>query len=535
MKFASVELAKAKGHILAHSLPLESGALKKGITLGADDLEKLKLARQTDVTVAMLEQGDVAENEAAQTLADNFISIGIKATQAVAGRVNLIAEHDGILSLNTIKIETFNTVDEAITIATLPDFTRVKKGNLLATLKIIPYGVAKIQINRALGCIGQGCIQLHGFTPKTCDIILTKTQGFKPSLLTKAEKVIRTRINPLNLHVNNCRVVDHSAQAIRGALQAAKSDMVLILGASATSDRQDVVPEGIIQAGGKITRFGMPVDPGNLLVLGTYQDRPIIGLPGCARAPALNGADWVLERLCAGLPLKTTDIARMGVGGLLKEIPDRIQPRMQPHQTRAGVTAILLAAGSSSRMRGDDKLMRKVGNATLLRHCVEVALGANIDQCIVVLKEGATDHKTALQDLPVKIVETADAGLGMSASLRAGILAMDTTPKAILVGLADMPDLTPDHFNKIIAGHDASKNRFIICPTNPNGKRGHPVLFDAKFTENLTNLQGDTGAKDILKTVPEWVFEIPSDAAVSLDLDTPEAWDAWALTQAPNR
>ncbi len=535
MKFASVELAKAKGHILAHSMPLESGVLKKGITLGTHDLQKLKLAGQTDVTVAMLEQGDVAENEAAQTLADSFISKDVIATQAVAGRVNLIAEHDGILSLNTTEIEAFNAVDEAITIATLPDFSRVKKGNLLATLKIIPYGVAKVQIDRSLRCLGSECFQLHAFTPKSCDIILTKTQGFKSSLLTKAEKAIRTRISPLNLRVESSCVVDHSAQEICSALQVAKSDMVLILGASATSDRQDVVPEGIVQAGGKITRFGMPVDPGNLLVLGTYQGRAVIGLPGCARAPALNGADWVLERLCAGLSLEATDIARMGVGGLLKEIPDRIQPRMQPHQTRAGVTAILLAAGSSSRMRGDDKLMRKVGNATLLRHCVEVALGANIDHCIVVLKAGATDHKAALQGLPVKIVETADADLGMAASLRAGILAMDTTPKAILVGLTDMPDLTAEHFNKVIAGHDPDKNRFIICPTNPNGKRGHPVLFDAKFTENLTNLQGDTGAKDILKTVPEWVYEIPSDAAVSLDLDTPEAWDAWALTQAPNR
>jgi molybdenum cofactor cytidylyltransferase len=535
MKFATVELAKAKGHILAHSIPLESGVLKKGITLGAEDLAKLKLAGQTGVTIAMLEQGDIAENEAAQTLADTFISSGIKSTQAVAGRVNLIAEHDGVLCLTVPHIEAFNAVDEAITIATLPNFARIKKGTLLATLKVIPYGVAKTQINRAVGCIGQNCIQLHGFKPKTCDIILTRTQGFKSSLLTKAEKAIRTRINPLNLQVKNCSVVDHSAQAISDTLETSQSDMVLILGASATSDRQDVVPEAIVQAGGEIKRFGMPVDPGNLLVLGSHQGRAVIGLPGCARAPALNGADWVLERLCAGLPLEATDIAHMGVGGLLKEIPDRIQPRMQPHQARSGVTAILLAAGSSSRMRGDDKLMRKVGNASLLRHCVEVALGANIDHCIVVLKEGATDHKAALQSLPVKIVETPDADLGMSASLRAGILALDTMPKAILVGLADMPNLTPDHFNKIIAGHDPDTNRFIICPTNPNGKRGHPVLFDAKFTENLANLQGDTGAKDILKTVPEWVYEIPSDAAVSLDLDTPEAWDAWVLSQASSR
>ncbi len=529
MKFATVELRQAKGHILAHSLALQHGVLKKGITLGVSDLEKLELTGQTHITVAMLEDGDIAEDKAAQTLANAFITDGIKSTQAVAGRVNLIAEHDGILSLKTQAIETFNAVDEAITVATLANFARVKKGTLLATLKIIPYGVAKSQINLALHSIGKNCFQLHEFTPKICDIILTKTHGFKPSLLTKAEKTIRTRITPLNMQAENSYVVDHSTQAVAKAIQTAKGDMILILGASATSDRQDVVPEGIVQAGGEITRFGMPVDPGNLLVLGTYQGKAVVGLPGCARAPALNGADWVIERLCAELPLSATDISHMGVGGLLKEIPDRIQPRMQPHQPCSGVAAVLLAAGSSNRMRGEDKLMRKVGGIPMLRHCVKAALGSDIDQCIVVLKKDATDHKNALQGLPVKIVETRDASLGMSASLRTGILALDNTPKAILVGLTDMPDLTSDHFNKVITAHDPHKNRFIVCPTSLTGKRGHPVLFDTKFTENLTGLQGDTGAKGILKTVPEWVYEVPLDDAVLLDLDTPEAWDAWEI------
>ena len=69
------------------------------------------------------------------------------------------------------------------------------------------------------------------------------------------------------------------------------------------------------------------VDPGNLLFLGTLSERPVIGLPGCARAPALNGADWVLARVMCGINVTDADIAAMGVGGLLKEIPSRPQPR----------------------------------------------------------------------------------------------------------------------------------------------------------------------------------------------------------------
>jgi molybdenum cofactor cytidylyltransferase len=121
--------------------------------------------------------------------------------------------------------------------------------------------------------------------------------------------------------------VAHRTGAVAEALAASHSDLVLILTGSATSDISDVVPSAIGEAGGAVERFGMPVDPGNLLVLGRIGARPVIGLPGCARSPALNGADWVLERVACGVAVTSADIAAMGVGGLLKEIPTRPQPR----------------------------------------------------------------------------------------------------------------------------------------------------------------------------------------------------------------
>jgi molybdenum cofactor cytidylyltransferase len=123
------------------------------------------------------------------------------------------------------------------------------------------------------------------------------------------------------------RIVPHDTAALAQALQDIAGEVVLILTASATSDIADVAPEAVRQAGGRVDRFGMPVDPGNLLFLGALGSRPVIGLPGCARSPALNGADWVLSRIVCGLPVTGADIAGMGVGGLLKEIPTRPQPR----------------------------------------------------------------------------------------------------------------------------------------------------------------------------------------------------------------
>ena len=102
----------------------------------------------------------------------------------------------------------------------------------------------------------------------------------------------------------------------------------MIHGASAILDRRDVIPAAIEAAGGRIDHFGMPVDPGNLLLLGRVAGRPVLGLPGCARSPKINGFDWVLERLVAQLPVGAAEIMRMGSGGLLAEIPSR--PNRRP-------------------------------------------------------------------------------------------------------------------------------------------------------------------------------------------------------------
>src|SRR6202043_2447208 len=106
-------------------------------------------------------------------------------------------------------------------------------------------------------------------------------------------------------------------------------DILLIHGASAILDRRDVIPAAVIAAGGRVDHFGMPVDPGNLLLLGHVGTIPVLGLPGCARSPKVNGFDWVLERLVAGVPVGPREIMSMGAGGLLAEIPSRPLPRAQ--------------------------------------------------------------------------------------------------------------------------------------------------------------------------------------------------------------
>lgn len=324
MKFGPVPVASAKGAILAHSLIAGGKAFRKGHIITPEDVALL-VAHVDHITVARLEPDDVAENEAARRLAEALQGKNLRMTEAFTGRANLVAETAGVVRINT-DLGALNGVDEAISLATLPDYARVTDGQMVATIKIIPYAVPSTLLETAVQTVSD-LIDLHPFRLNSASIILTETPSLKKSLTVKAEDVLLRRLTSLGVDNVDVSVVPHETSVVADSISNAKGEAVLVLGGSATSDRKDVCPAALIASGGTLHRFGMPVDPGNLLFIGAHNARPVIGLPGCVRSPALNGADWVLERIAAGLTVTSQDIAAMGLGGLLKEIPTRPQPR----------------------------------------------------------------------------------------------------------------------------------------------------------------------------------------------------------------
>lgn len=328
MEFGPQPLDDSIGAILAHSLRGDGYAIKKGKRLTADDAETLRAAGISTVVTARLTPDDVPEDEAAWRIAAAAAGGGLTVDDAFTGRCNLRAAAPGLLRLRPEAIHEANEVDEALTIATLPDLARVSAGQMVATAKVIPYAAPSNALEYVCYVLANRPMRLFPFEPIRMALIVTWPEGQKESLHKKAALEARKRIVALGSPAPEAVVVAHETGALTEALTALPdTDAVLIFGGSATSDRRDVAPAAVVDAGGSIERFGMPVDPGNLLALGTYRGKPLVILPGCARSPALNGADWVLERLAARLPVTGEDIARMGVGGLLKEIPSRPQPR----------------------------------------------------------------------------------------------------------------------------------------------------------------------------------------------------------------
>ncbi len=324
MKFGTVSVAEALGAVLAHSL-VGGKRIPKGTVLEADHVAALIEAGFQDVTVARLEEGDIDEDTAAARLAQAMLAgvDGVRATGAGAGRVNLYANHCGLMRINAEIVHKINAIDPMITVATVPDYHRVDADGMIATLKIIAYAVPSSALDRA-SAIATGAVSL--LRPAFSSVTLIETTiGDTPS--DKGRRAMAGRVERMAMGLSERVLVPHQEEPLAQAIANAPGEVIFVLTASATSDVMDVAPQALRQAGGVIERFGMPVDPGNLLFLGRFGEKPVIGLPGCARSPALNGADWVLERVICGLEVSHDDIAAMGVGGLLKEIPIRPMPR----------------------------------------------------------------------------------------------------------------------------------------------------------------------------------------------------------------
>jgi molybdenum cofactor cytidylyltransferase len=319
-------VAEALGAVLAHSLQLGGQRLRKGRVLEAQDLAAMQAAGLGDVIVARLGPNDLGEDHAAGQIAQALVpdanAANLRLTDPGTGRVNIYAQAPGVLDLNVPAIEAANRVDPMITIATLPPFARTHTRGMVATVKIIAYGVDRTAVQQAAE-LARGAMRVRPVTMKNAVLIQTDT-GSGPG---KGQDAIAARLKALGITLSATVTVPHQTLPLADAIAQAKADLVLILTASATSDPHDVAPSALRAAEGEVTRFGMPVDPGNLLFLGHQAGRVVIGLPGCARSPALNGADWVLERVACGLEVSDADIAAMGVGGLLKESPARPHPR----------------------------------------------------------------------------------------------------------------------------------------------------------------------------------------------------------------
>jgi len=529
MKFGAVPPASAVGAIAVHSIRTDGLVLKKGTVIGPSEAAALARAGIAELVVAQIEPGDIAEDVAAGDIAAAVAGPGVRVNGAFTGRANLFAEQAGVLVVDREATNRLNRVDPAITFATLMAFAPVIPDQMIATVKIIPFAVSAPARDAAVAIAARArpLVRVAPYRVGKIGIVSTLLPGLADKVIDKTLKVTASRIAPTGAAIISERRVAHDSQALAAALEttlAGGAELLIVFGASAIADRRDVIPSAVEAVGGEIEHFGMPVDPGNLLLIGNIRGRPVLGAPGCARSPKENGFDWVLTRLLAALDVTSDDITGMGVGGLLMEIVTRPHPRATERPRRGRQTAaIMLAAGRSTRMGGANKLLAAIAGKPLVRIAVEQALASRAEPVIVVTGHERGRVEAALSDLSVRLVHNPDYAQGLSTSLKAGLGAVPDNVDSAIVCLGDMPQVTTPLIDRLIATFDPKSNALVVVPTI-GGKRGNPVVWSRQFFPELMRLDGDVGARHLIGANADVVTEVSvEDTGVLIDVDTPEA------------
>lgn len=530
MIFGTVPVREAEGVILAHAIVLPDGKLSKGHSLTKGDLERLASAGMATIIGVRLTDGDLTENEAAGRLAAGLPVAGLEQGPAATGRVNFYAATNGVFQVDPASVDMFNRVDPAITLATLRDRQTVQKGDLVATLKIIPLAVPAQSVEAAAEVAKTGMIfQVVAYQPRPVHLIATTLPSLRPSVMDKTRRITEQRLSAAGCRILREDRVAHTTMAVAEALKRAVDEepapLIIVFGASAVCDVADVIPEAIRQAGGTVERVGLPVDPGNLLVLGRIGQSPVIGAPGCARSPKENGFDWILARVLTGEMPTSDELAGLGVGGLLMEIPTRPQPRavsVEPGLSPR-LAAVILAAGKASRMAGSHKLLAEFDGVPLVRRIAIAAIQSGMDAVSVVTGHRAPEITQALTGLPVTIDHNPDFASGMASSLVTGMRSSalsDAQGVAVLLG--DMPGIDADALRRLRQAFDASGGRAIVRATS-GGRRGNPVILPQSTFESLLALKGDIGARAVIEASELEIIDVDLGPAARLDVDTPEA------------
>jgi molybdenum cofactor cytidylyltransferase len=527
MKFGAVPVDEAEGCVTVHSIRQSGLVLKKGTLIGKPEIAALKAAGIGEIVVARIEPGDVSEDAAAAEIAAAVAGEGVHVERAFTGRANLFAETAGVLVVDKDAVDRLNQVDESITFATLPAYKPVVAGEMIATVKIIPFAVAEKARDAALAVAARPLVRIAPYRIRKIGVVSTMLPGLASKVIEKTLKVTEERLAAAGATIVAERRVPHEQRALARAMEEVLgegAELVIVFGASAIADRRDVIPAAVEAIGGRIEHFGMPVDPGNLLLVAAARGRPVVGAPGCARSPKENGFDWVLMRLLAGLEVPRTAITGMGVGGLLMEIVTRPQPRAEP-PAAAGrrIAAVVLAAGRSTRMGGPNKLLAEIAGRPLLRIVAEEALASRANPVIVVVGHERAEVEKALAGLRVQLVHNPDFAQGLGSSLKAGIAAVPAEADGAIVCLGDMPQVDASLINRLIAAFDPDRGALIVMPT-VEGRRGNPVLWSRRFFPDLMAIEGDVGARHFIGRYSEAVVEVPlEDKAALVDVDTPEA------------
>ena len=541
MKIESLVPQKSIGSVLAQTYNSPGKTVSKGTLITKEIIAFFKTGNVKTILCAVPEEGDIHEDEAAEAISSAIDKNHIYAEKASTGRVNFKSQSLCLVRYERDLIKEVNLVDESIAFSIVEHNQLLAKNDLIATLKIIPFFTQKKYVDQVISKLAKNeLFKTHCLNKKEVSLIQTSFDWQKKSIFKATSNVTRNRLEALDCSLNQEKLIRHDYEVLRSEIKSSIEsgiDILLLSGASAIIDRSDYIPKAILSEGGEIIQYGLAVDPGNLLLLGKIGKTTIIGMPGCARSPKLNGFDWVLQLLMADIPVVKEELAEMGAGGLLMEIASRPLPRAlakSVNKREKKIMGVILAAGNSTRMGKDNKLLKNIDGVPLIRNIALEITKSDLDSCSIVLGYQSDKVADVIKDLNINLILNPLWKEGQASSLKAALNSLTSSYSDLLIMLGDLPGIKSGHINRIIEEHLSSENRSskITIPSF-KGVTGNPVIWGRSFFHDLSKLEGDVGGRVLFGQHPAAINLIEmDDPSVVTDTDTPEDFDNFLSNRA---
>lgn len=320
-----IKTEEAVGHVLCHDLTriikgVEKGAaFRKGHVVTKEDIPKLLDMGKEHLYVWEKEEGMLHENEGADILWGLCKNKGIAPTPVKEGKIDMVAEHDGLFVVDVERLFALNSLGEMM-IATRHTMTPVKKGEKLAGCRVIPLVIGKEKLERAKAVVGEApLLSLLPYRPYRVGIVTTGSEVYHGRIQDTFTPVVKEKVAAFGMEVMAHLVVDdekaHIAQAVEKLLGEG-AELILCTGGMSV-DPDDCTPGAIAATGAQVVSYGSPVLPGAMLLVAYAPDgTPILGLPGCVMYAKRTVFDLVLPRIAAGRRITKEELARLGHGGL---------------------------------------------------------------------------------------------------------------------------------------------------------------------------------------------------------------------------
>ncbi|MGX7092234.1 molybdopterin-binding protein [Hutsoniella sourekii] len=320
-----IRVEEAVGKRLLHDITaikpdgFKGREFKRGHLIQEADIPRLKDIGKDHVFVGELEPGQVHEEDAAKALAEWVTGPNIEAGPPSEGKIALKSQVDGLFVLDRESLDAINSVGD-YTLATRWNLSPVQAGDTLVGLRIVPLLTEQDQVDRAVAIAqaGQPVFQVVSYQTLKIGVIITGSEVYHGRIQDRFEPVLRDKFSDFPTEIlgfTKCPDdLDHISQALEAYLSQ-DADLVILTGGMSV-DPDDLTPTAIRQSGAQVISQGVPVQPGNMLMLAQLGSSYLLGLPGASIHAPVTSFDTLLPRFYAKYPITKADLIALGEGGL---------------------------------------------------------------------------------------------------------------------------------------------------------------------------------------------------------------------------